>query len=368
MKPCARVFVLFTVILAVSPGAQGQTASELIEHAHKYDNMYVSSSDASQQKALEFYQAALRAGPDDKQQLHILYRMAQLHGAAYQLEKGEKPDFRKAIQLYEQIIHSYPPEEPLVFKAKISVGDHYTTLWEFETALKWFKKALEYDTSELQEQIKAIEQRSRELEQREQARRESELRPGERTSDPMTREERLEFRSQRKRPRALEKTLECIKRYQQIAVDQVAYCGNLIDPLRAHGELRVIIAQHSGTFIAERARQRLEENMDRRPELWAPTDHLPGPSNSSLQSGGSVAVRISESPKSMKTDSDVVPHSAERHYSLEPNTSEQAGKDKYAAKQTRGPPSSYLSVSVIGAAGLIVFGLAVVMIRRRTSS
>ncbi|MHC4705179.1 MAG: hypothetical protein ACYTFQ_31905 [Planctomycetota bacterium] len=110
MKPCAGVFVLFTGILAVSPGAQGQTASELIEHAHKYDNMYVSSSDASQQKALEFYQAALRAGPDDKQQLHILYRMAQLYGSAYEVQKGEKPDFRKAIQLNEQIIDSYPPE------------------------------------------------------------------------------------------------------------------------------------------------------------------------------------------------------------------------------------------------------------------
>ncbi|MHC4155339.1 MAG: hypothetical protein ACYST6_10525 [Planctomycetota bacterium] len=357
MKPCAGVFVLFTGILAVSPGAQGQTASELIEHAHKYDNMYVSSSDASQQKALESYQAALRAGPDDEQRLHILYRMAQLHGAAYQLEKGEKPDFRKAIQLYEQIIHSYPPEEPLVFKAKMSVGDHYTTLWEFETALRWFKKALEYDTAPMQQQLNVLVQKQQLLE----------LDQPDHLSEPRTRQQRLDLQDQLKRAKSLQTSLDKIKRYQQIAVDQVAYSAGLIDPLRAHGELRVIIAEHSGTFIAERARQRLEENMDSRPELWAPTDDLPGPSNSSLQSRGSVAVGISESPKSIEPDANIVLATAERQYALEPNTAESSQPDKHTPRQTRAPPLSYLSLSVIGAAGLILLGLAVVMIRRRTS-
>ena len=367
MKPCGAILVLFTLIL-VSPRAQAQTASELIEHAHKYDNMYVSSPDASRQKALEFYQTALRAGPDDKQCLHILFRMAQLYGSAYQLEKGEEPDFHQAIRLYRQIIDSYPADEPLVFKAKISIGDHFITLWQFETALKSFKQVLEYDAAELQEQIKAIEQKSRELEQRERAIWESQLRPGERTSDPIAREQRLEFISQRKRARALKKRLQCIERCQQIAVDQVAYCGSLIDPLRAHGELRMIIAEHAGTPIAERAAQRLQENMDRSPALWAPTDDLPAPARSTLQAHGPAPVAIGQGTTCINADSHIIAEPPHRHLPVDMNITAGPRKDKHPAKQTRGPPLSFLSVSVIGAAGLILLALAAIMIRRTASS
>ncbi|NIP52252.1 MAG: hypothetical protein GWN76_02295, partial [candidate division Zixibacteria bacterium] len=78
---------------------------------------YTLGPEASQKKALSLYQSALAADPDKKQRLHILYRMAQLNGSAYQLEKGEKPDFQKAIKLYKEIINSYPEDEPLVYKA-----------------------------------------------------------------------------------------------------------------------------------------------------------------------------------------------------------------------------------------------------------
>ena len=80
--------------------------------------------------------------------------MAQLYGSAYQLEKGEKPDFHQAIKLYKQIVEEFPKDEPLVYKAMSSLCDHYTTLWDFEEGLKWSKKTLEH-SRELEEKLKS---------------------------------------------------------------------------------------------------------------------------------------------------------------------------------------------------------------------
>ena len=82
--------------------------------------------------------------------------MAQLYGSAYELQKGERPDFHKAIELYEEIIDSYPADEPLVLKAMVSIGDHYVSLWRFESALEWFKRPLEYDVNLLEERLIAL--------------------------------------------------------------------------------------------------------------------------------------------------------------------------------------------------------------------
>ncbi|MHC4154135.1 MAG: tetratricopeptide repeat protein [Planctomycetota bacterium] len=357
MKPHTAVLVALAILLSEPVLAGEQSAAELVQRAHECDNMYSIGPGVSQQNALRLYESALQSGPDNEQRLHILYRMAQLYGTGYEIEKGEKPDFHKAIQLYEQIVDSYPPDEPLVFKAKISIGDHYTALWQFENALEWFKKALEYDTAPMQQQLQALQDKKLQM---------LELDPPDHLSDPLTKQQRIELQEQLKEAEALKSTFDKIKRYQQIAVDQVAYCGDLVDPWRAHGELRVMIAEHSGTFIAERARQRLAENMDRRPELWMPTDDLPTPSNSSLQAGGSSAGAVSESPKSIEPDANIVLATAGRQSSLEANTAESSQPDKHTPRQTRAPPLSYLSVSVIGAAGLILLGLAVVIIRRKT--
>lgn len=227
-----------------------KTAAEFINQAHKHDNMYASDSESDQQKALRFYESALAEGPDEKQRLHILYRMGQLYGSAYQLEKGEKPDFHKAISLYKKIVDSYPPEEPLVYKAMSSLCDHYTTLRDFETALGWSKKVLEYNTTEQLE------------------------------SGGINR-----------------KSIDRVRRYQRIAVDQVAYTANHIDYLRTHGELRAIADKYYGTFIAERASELLAENMDKMPDLWSPQNDFPLPENSTLQAHSPVPAAFNQIPK-----------------------------------------------------------------------
>lgn len=334
-----------------------ETAAEYINEAHKHDNMYTLGPEADQQKALSLYKSALAAEPDKKQRLHILYRMAQLYGSAYQLEKGEKPDFHKAISLYKVIVESYPPEEPLVYKSMSSLCGHYTTLREFETALTWSKKVVGYDTSKMQQQLKAIEAKKRTFKPVL-----GELGPDGR----FTEDQRHENTENTKKIDSLKKALKKIKRYQLVAVDQVAYSANLIDPLRAHGELRAIIQKYSGTFIAERAHERLVENMVKMPNLWAPQNDEPfSPSGSTLQATGATLAAHSETQKNIQIQSNVTPEATEEYRSVEPNTASIPQKDKDVVAEPRAPPLSYLSKFSIIAAGLVVLALAVIKIRKK---
>lgn len=217
---------------SVSAADDGKTAADLIAKAHKHDNMYTLGPQASRQKALEYYRPALETHPDDKQRLHILYRMAQLHGSAYQLEKGEKPNFAEAINLYKKIIDSYPPDEPLVFKAMISIGDHYVSLWQFPHAIEWFKRPLSYDLSQMENALRDLKESGR-----------------------------------TKEAASLEDTMNKIRRYQDIALDQVVYAATRIHSDLRNPFLTQIGGEHPGTQIAERAQQLMVEGL---PEIIEP--------------------------------------------------------------------------------------------------
>ncbi len=354
------MFVALVVISVASVDASEESVSKLIQEAHKHDNMYTLGPSASQQEALKNYQSALGAEPDDKQRLHILYRMGQLYGSCYQLEKGEKPDFRKAIELYKQIIDSYHPEEPLVYKSMISIGDHYTSLWEFEKALEWHKKGLEYDTGVMAEELNTL--KKKEIPR-------FEFTPDGPRSERLTKEQLLELRKDHKRAKLLEKSLKEIRRYQEVAVDQVAYSASFIDPFRAHGELRVIIEQHRGTFIAERAVKRFKENMDRLPELWAPQDDDSMPfNNSSIQANTSSPSALTESYKAVNVNSDNRQQVTRHGSAIDPNTVEKSQRDKHAANEPRAPPVSYLLKLSITVAGLLFVVVAAVLIRNKVTS
>lgn len=322
---CTVVFVAGS--LPVKAEDAVNTADEFIRQAHGHDNMYTLGAEASQEKALSFYESALAAGADEKQRLHILYRMAQLWGSSYDLTKGEKPNFHKAIELNKRIIDSYQPEEPLVYKAMSSICDHYTTLRKFEGAVEWAKKTLEYDTKKIAEQIEATDRK---------------------------REKRI-----------LKKLLRKIQGYQKVAVDQVAYSADLIDPLRAHGELRAITEKYYGSFIAERAGVRLAENMAKMPSLWAPQNDEPlSPSGSSLQAGVSAPAVHNEAQKNIQIQSEAVTEVTEKRCLVEPNTAVKPQKDKHVAREPRAPPKSYFVIFIIVAAGLIVL-VPVVYFRKK---
>ncbi|MFC1678030.1 hypothetical protein ACFL3G_13350, partial [Planctomycetota bacterium] len=317
--------VLLTGVTAKAESAD--TVAELIGQAHKHDNMYTLGPGASQLKALGYYESALQAEPDEKQRLHILYRMGQLYGSSYDLSKGEKPDFGKAIELYKQIIDSYSAEEPLVYKAMSSICDHYTTMREFTSAVEWSKKVLEYDTDQLAEQIENTEHE--------------------------------------KEKRFLEKTLDDIKRYQEVAVDQVAYSAGFIHPLWAVGELRGLIKRHPGSFIAERAQLRLQENEARMPDLWSPEDNLPMPGNSSLQANVSASAVLSRNQKNkgIGVQAEIVPEVTKQYGLVDANITAKSQDDKHIAKEPRAPPVSYFRKFNIVTAGLIVLVLAGIIIK-----
>jgi len=333
-----------------------KTAAELIEQAHKHDAAYTLGASVNRPKALSLYQSALTAEPDQKRRLHVLYRMAQLYGTTYRKDKGETSDYHRAISLYKEIIDSYPPEELLVYKAASSICDHYTTLREFETAVKWAKQVLEYDTSQMAEKLRAIDEKKQLFEGQ----------AYDHVINSMTPEEQLEIEEQIKQGRSLEKTLAKIKRYQEIAVDQVAYSAEHIDILRAQGELRAIAEAYSGTFIAERAHERLIENMDKVASLWAPQNDEPfSPSDSTLQAAASTPTAHSEAQKDIQIQSNVTPDVTKRYRSVGPNIAEIPQKDKHVAIEPRAPPLSYISKSIIGTAGLVVLALAAIIIRKR---
>jgi tetratricopeptide (TPR) repeat protein len=321
-----RFCMLLLLLLAVATvKAEGtEKVAELIEQAHKHDNMYTLGPEASQQKAIGFYELALEAEPDKEQRLHILYRMGQLYGSSYQLEKGEKPDFHKAIKLYKEIVKSYPLEEPLVYKAMSSLCDHNTTLRDFEGALKWSKKILERKATAVDEQLEAgkIDKR----------------------------------------------TAEKIRRYQRIAVNQIAYTADHISYLRTHGELRAIAGKYAGTDIAKRAEELLVENMDKMPDLWMPTNDEPfSPSDSTLQAGVSSSA-ANQTTQDMQVQSvDSTEEKPKTGKVQIPNT-EILQKEKTHPEKPRGPPKGFLAECIITAAGLIVLGLAAVIIRRRKNS
>lgn len=333
IKRYILLFVLCIIFLALNKSSAEtvKTAEELIEQAHKHDGSYITGENVNRQKALSLYQSALGIEPDEKQRLHILYRMAQLYGVTYRKDKGEKPDYLRAMELYKEIIDSYPPDEPKVIEAILWIGGHQTILREFDDAIATFKKALEIDTDEMKEHL-----------------------------------EHLQEDGQQEKAASLKKILDSIRHYQEIAVDHVDYAASRISYLYAHGELKAIIEKYQGTFIADRAHDRLVENMNKLPSLWAPQNDSPSsPSNPSLRATTSTPSAHNQTFKGIQVQSETVSEVPKRQSSSEPNTFEKPRKKEHVTKESRAPPKGYLLKFTIVAAGLIVLVLAVIIIRKR---
>lgn len=350
-KTLLKLLPVLLLATATLKAEDPDKVAEFIAQAHKHDNMYTLGPEAGQQEALSLYQSALSAEPDRKQRLHILYRMAQLNGSAYQLEKGEKPNFQEAIKLYKEIISSYPPDEPLVYKAMSSISDHYTTLREFETAIKWSKKALEYDTSKIARKLRAIGKLKETLEQH---------------GDSITAQQQQQVAEQIKQAYSLRKALGKIQRYQKIAVDQVAHSANIIDPSTAIGELGSIAQKYAGTFIADRAAEHIRETMAGMKEYLEPgNEELPTPSGPTLHANVTTPIAIRQNQQDGLIQSDIIPQVTENRHFVEPNSSEIPQKEKFVSRKPRAPPRNYLLKCIIGAAGLIIFSLVVIIIIKK---
>lgn len=318
------------VLLASSltTGAGTKRPHELVRQARKHHDTYTRNAGPDRQEALHLYQLALEAEPNHDQRFHILYAMARLFSTPPKGQEPTQADLQKAIELYTQIADSFPPERPEVFDAMLSAGRCCVGLSQFENALECFKRPLQYDIRHIEKSLKAQQQAA-----------------------------------QNKLTDSLENTIANIKRHQEIAVDRVADCASQLGPLRAHGELRAIAEKYAGTFIAQRAAQRLLENMDRMPELWSPKHVLPNPGISDFQPALPPAVKPANTYKGTRAQSDILPKLTQQTCSFEPNTKDQSQKDNHAA-EARAPPLSCRSLFVIIAAGLIILGLVAAIITK----
>ena len=317
-------------LLAASLTTDAGTKSpdELLRQGRKYHDMYTRNAGLDRQEALRLYQSALEAEPNDDERFSILYTTARLFSTPPKGQEVTQADLRKAIELYTQIADSFPPENPQVFDAMLSAGRCYVRLSQFENALECFKRPLQYDIGQIEQSLEAQQQAGQ-----------SKLRD------------------------SLENTIANIKRHQEIAVDRVADCASQLGPLRAHGELRAIAEKYAGTFIAQRAAQRLLEDMDRMPELWSPGHVLPNPGIPDFQPAPPAALELTTSREPTGTQSDVLTNITQQPCSLEPNINEQSQKDNHAA-EPRAPPPISLASYIPVAAGLIILGLAVAIIRK----
>lgn len=349
-----KVLALLALALSMawSPTqVRAETATELIEQAGQYDATQTLGPGVDRQKALELYEKALAAGPDQQQRLQVLFRMAQLHGCIFDPKKGEKPDLRKAVSLYQQIVESYPPEEPMVMTAMGLISDHYTSLREFDAALAWAKRAVEYDTSKAQKNINEIRRKEDSL-----------------ANTQYTPEERREIIERAIRSTSLVEGLQAMKAGRVAAVDRIARAAEILDPLRAHGELRAIADKYAGTPVGDRASQRLQENMDKWEHLWAPNLGLPQGRETTWQPASDTAITANRN----ETGAEV-----RRGPSIEittgpgppdPNTTTKPKTAIPLAKSPRAPPAVLLSACIVVAAGLIALGLAALRTRRKTLS
>lgn len=326
--------------IACSAGeAAAQIATEFIEQAKQYDCGYTAGPDASQHKALEIYHQALAATPNPQQRLHILFRMAQLQSCAYRAEKGEKPDRRKAIGLYQQIITAYPLEEPLVLQAMTATADCFTALGQFDQALRWSRKALEVNTRLWEDQIKALEA--------EEPGRHDHAPDGATDDEPPV------------DPTPLRRTLRQIHRTQRAAVEQIAYAAMQVDPLWAETQLKSLEEQYAGTRIAERARELLERNAEKVADALAPSRHLPmGPDAPTLQSAAPSASTAPDSNDMGLPAPAPAVLPAATGGAPGPGRADRPAPEQVPSHSPRGPPLARFPRVMVGVAGLVLMVLA----------
>ncbi len=246
-------------------------AGDLIQQARQHDGMYNLGPQVGPDRAISLYHEALKVDPNDRQKLHILSRLAQLY--AY----SERPDrHATAIELNEQILKEFSTDELAVLRAMNSLAQNYRALGQNMKALEWAKRMINHNADPNQT-----------------ARSRSATGPADTPPDYPSRQ-----RAQQ------------IRQYKEVALDKIAFLGNLVDPLVAEAELRRIISEHPGTYLAEKASQLLgeitkEHSVVARSEdlLNAPWKDIPAdPVGTTLQTGSSAALASTDKNTAGRAD------------------------------------------------------------------
>ena len=87
---------------------------------------------------------------------------------------------------------------------------------------------------------------------------------------------------------------------------------------------------------------------------------FPTPSGQTLHANVTTAIAISQNQKG-----GLIPEVTENSHFVEPNSTEILQKEKFVSRNPRAPPRNYLLKCIIGAAGLIIFSLVVIIIIKK---
>jgi tetratricopeptide (TPR) repeat protein len=318
------------ILLACSPPAVwgSDRAGDLIQEAHQHDGLYNLGPQVSPDRAISLYHQALQVGPDDRQRLHILSRLARLY------TYSERPDrHATAMALNEQILKEFSTDELAVLSAMSSLAQNCRALGQNTKALEWAKRMINYNDDPNRT-----------------ARSRSAPGPGDTPQDYPSR-----------------KRAQQIRQYKEVAVGMVAFLGDRVDPLIAEAELRHIVAEHPGTYLAEKAQRLLGEIarelsvMARMEDLVnAPGEGIPAdPLGTTLQTGAGAALVTTDHNASGQAHARAHREPIRRTQGC-PTTGDvtaPAPAHDGSTRTSRGPPLLYLAAGLALAGAVASFGV-----------
>lgn len=252
-------------------GKTWRAVEDIIAKAHEYDINYAPKESVDRNKAIAGYEKAMAAGADYSQRLHVLFRLAQLHGTSYDKTIGEKPDYPTAIRYCKMIVEEYPQWEPLAVKALNTIASYHLAGRQPEVALDWFKQSLQFDVNALETSIP-----------------EAKVPPGAPPSMNARSELYPEADTSRMSEAQAHQQVERIKVYQATAVKSIGDISWRISPELFAAEMKGIIDRHPNTYVAQLASDRLK-SVDLNRQLPKDIDRLGGAKTTTTVPGAGVA-------------------------------------------------------------------------------
>jgi tetratricopeptide (TPR) repeat protein len=311
------------ILLACCPPAVwgSDRAGDLIQEARQHDGLYNLGPQVSPDRAISLYHQALQVDPSDEQRLHILYRLSQLYGYA------ERPDrHATAIALNERILHEFPTDELAVLRAMNSLAENYRALGQNGKALEWARRMIDYHAGANEG-------------------------PGSPSATGQA-DSPADYPSRQ--------GARQIRQYREVAVEKVAFLGNCVDHLVGEAELRHIVAEHPGTYLAEKAQQLLEEltressvPAGTEDPVYAPWEGTPGdPGGTALQTGSSAALATPDRHTSGQAHARVrrEPTRTTQAHPTTGDVTAPAPAHDGSTRTARGPPLLYLAAGLFLAA------------------
>lgn len=121
-------FVAIALCL-VAEAACAEGVSAVLESARRFEPLEAPGSvSANRERAIALYREVLRRRPDSPDNIEIDYRLGNLLERWQGPPEKVAPPLREALEIYSDIIVTYPAEHPLTAKAAVRAGRLRTVL------------------------------------------------------------------------------------------------------------------------------------------------------------------------------------------------------------------------------------------------